>query len=112
MNEQDFHFYEPVTDTVSSTIHSMRLSARARSAGFHRVTRRVESNLAPYSFFNAFNYKPPIIGFCSVGSKDSIRNILETGEFVWNLATRDLSQQMNATAAHVPPEIDELRFPD
>jgi flavin reductase (DIM6/NTAB) family NADH-FMN oxidoreductase RutF len=36
-------------------------------------------NLAPYSFFNAFNYKPPIIGFSSTGWKDSVRNIEETG---------------------------------
>ena len=45
-------------------------------------------NLAPYSFFNAFNYTPPIIGFSSVGFKDTVRNAQQTGEFVWNLATR------------------------
>ena len=28
-------------------------------------------NLAPYSFFNAFNYQPPIVGFCSLGRKGS-----------------------------------------
>ena len=28
-------------------------------------------NLAPYSFFNAFNYTPPIIGFASTGPKNS-----------------------------------------
>src|SRR2546427_7735581 len=38
-------------------------------------------NLAPYSFFNAFNYTPPIIGFSSQGRKDSLRNIEATGEF-------------------------------
>jgi len=36
-------------------------------------------NLAPYSFFNAFNYTPPIIGFSSVGEKDSLRNCRERG---------------------------------
>ncbi|HSN70397.1 MAG TPA: flavin reductase, partial [Steroidobacteraceae bacterium] len=49
-------------------------------------------NLAPYSFFNAFNYKPPIIGFASIGYKDTVRNIEQTGEFVWNLATRPLAE--------------------
>ena len=44
-------------------------------------------NLAPYSFFNAFNYTPPIIGFASTGWKDSVANIGQTKEFVWNLAT-------------------------
>ena len=48
-------------------------------------------NLAPYSFFNGFNYRPPIIGFASVGWKDSVANIEATGEFVWNLATRELA---------------------
>ena len=65
-------------------------------------------NLAPYSFFNAFNYHPPIIGFSSTSWKDSVQNIQETGEFVWNLATMDLAQQMNATAAHVAPDVSEF----
>ena len=65
-------------------------------------------NLAPYSFFNAFNYKPPIIGFSSTGWKDSVRNIQETGEFVWNLATRPLAQAVNATSAMVPDHVDEF----
>ncbi|HWK45960.1 MAG TPA: flavin reductase family protein [Stellaceae bacterium] len=65
-------------------------------------------NLAPYSFFNAFNYTPPIIGFSSTGAKDSLRNVQETSEFVWNLATRELAEQMNATCAAVPYETDEF----
>ena len=67
-------------------------------------------NLAPYSFFNAFNYTPPILGFSSTSEKDSVRNARETGEFVWNLATRDLAEQMNATSAGVPPETDEFEL--
>src|ERR1700712_536825 len=66
------------------------------------------ANLAPYSFFNAFCYTPPIIGFSSTGRKDSVANIQETGEFVWNLATMDLAQQMNATAAHVAHDVNEF----
>jgi flavin reductase (DIM6/NTAB) family NADH-FMN oxidoreductase RutF len=65
-------------------------------------------NLAPYSFFNAFNYTPPIIGFSSNGAKDTLRNARETGEFVWNLATRALAVQMNASSAMVPYETDEF----
>ena len=67
-------------------------------------------NLAPYSFFNAFNYVPPIIGFCSVGRKDSLNNIEQTGEFVWNLATRSLAEAMNQSCAAVPAEIDEFQL--
>jgi len=65
-------------------------------------------NLAPYSFFNAFNYVPPIVGFASIGAKDTLRNVQETGEFVWNLATRSLAEAMNASCAAVPPEVDEF----
>jgi len=66
------------------------------------------ANLAPYSFFNAFSYTPPIIGFSSTQWKDSVANIEQTREFVWNLATMDLARQMNATSAHVAPEVDEF----
>jgi flavin reductase (DIM6/NTAB) family NADH-FMN oxidoreductase RutF len=65
-------------------------------------------NLAPYSFFNAFSYKPPIIGFSSTGAKDTLRNAQETGEFVWNLATRAMAEHMNATSATVAYEADEF----
>lgn len=67
-------------------------------------------NLAPYSFFNAFNYTPPIVGFCSIGYKDSVRNAKQTGEFCWNLATRSTAEAMNATSASVAPEVDEFQL--
>ena len=49
------------------------------------------TNLAPYSFFNAFNYVPPLIGFSSLGRKDTVRNIEQTRVFAWNLVTRQLA---------------------
>lgn len=67
-------------------------------------------NLAPYSFFNGFGYVPPIIGFASTTKKDSANNLESTREFVWNLATRELAEKMNATAAHVGPEVDEFEL--
>ena len=67
-------------------------------------------NAAPYSFFNAFNYTPPIVGFASIGYKDSVRNIEQTGEFVWNLVTRPLAEAMNQTCAAVPPEVSEFEL--
>ncbi|AYZ32154.1 flavin reductase family protein [Serratia sp. FDAARGOS_506] len=67
-------------------------------------------NLAPYSFFNCFNYRPPIIGFASTGWKDSVANIVETGEFVWNLATRPLAEAMNNSAINLPRGEDEFAF--
>ena len=65
-------------------------------------------NLAPYSFFNCFNYRPPIIGFASSGWKDSVQNIVESKEFVWNLTTRNLAVQMNETSASLAHGEDEF----
>ena len=65
-------------------------------------------NLAPHSFFNAFNYKPPIIGFSSTGWKDTARNIAETREFGWSLVTKSLAGQMNVTSAPVPHGVSEF----
>ena len=67
-------------------------------------------NLAPYSFFNAFNYVPPIVGFSSIGYKDTVRNVERTGEFVWNLTTHALAEKMNATSAMAPPDVDEFEL--
>ena len=67
-------------------------------------------NLAPYSFFNAFNYTPPIVGFASIGYKDTVRNVEQTREFGWNLVTRELAEAMNQTCASVPPEVNEFEL--
>ena len=67
-------------------------------------------NLAPYSFFNAFNYTPPLIGFSSLGDKDSVRNARTTGEFVWNLVSRPLAEAMNQSCAPVPYGVNEFEL--
>jgi flavin reductase (DIM6/NTAB) family NADH-FMN oxidoreductase RutF len=67
-------------------------------------------NLAPYSFFGAFASFPHVIGFSSEGRKDSIANIEATGEFVWNMSTRPLAEQMNRTSAPVGPDVDEFEL--
>ena len=65
-------------------------------------------NLAPYSFFNAFNYRPPIVGFASIGHKHTVTNLEATGEFTWNLVTRGLAGQMNATSTL--SDVDEFEL--
>ena len=67
-------------------------------------------NLAPYSFFNLYCYRPPIVGFTSTSWKDSVANVQATGEFVWNLATRPLAERMNASSAEVPADVDEFEL--
>ncbi len=65
-------------------------------------------NLAPYSFFNALCEKPPILGFSSNSWKDSTQNISETGEFVFNLATRRLAEPMNQSSGTYDAGISEF----
>lgn len=68
------------------------------------------ANLAPYSFFNLVAAPPPIVAFSSGNRKDSQRNIEETGEFVCNLATGDLRQAVNESAAGVDAGVDEFEI--
>ena len=63
-------------------------------------------NLAPYSFFNAFNYTPPLVGFSSTEWKHTARNCAATGEFTWNLVSRDLLGRMNETSTLA--DVDEF----
>jgi flavin reductase (DIM6/NTAB) family NADH-FMN oxidoreductase RutF len=105
---ENFHVYEPAAghglahDPLNSIV-APRPIGWISSRGADGV-----NNLAPYSFFNLFNYRPPIIGFASTGWKDSVANIQETGVFAWNLVTEPLARPMNETAAMVSRETDEF----
>lgn len=72
------------------------------------VDRQGVANLAPYSFFMAVSDRPPVVMFSSAGSKDSLRNVEQTGEFTCSLATYDLRDQMNMSSAAVAPGVDEF----
>ncbi|MGL4305847.1 MAG: flavin reductase family protein [Mycobacteriaceae bacterium] len=65
-------------------------------------------NLAPYSFFTVTSANPAIVQFTSVGHKDSVRNIEETGEFVVNLTSATLVEAVNQTGAPYLPEQNEF----
>lgn len=65
-------------------------------------------NLAPHSFFTVACVSPPVVQFTSVGRKDSVRNIEETGQFVVNLAPEHLFEQINATATEFPRGVSEF----
>ena len=65
-------------------------------------------NLAPYSYFNAFSGKPPIVGFSSDGVKDSATFAHESGEFVFNLASFELLNAVSQTSAPLPRGVNEF----
>jgi flavin reductase (DIM6/NTAB) family NADH-FMN oxidoreductase RutF len=71
-------------------------------------------NLAPFSFFNLLSYDPPFVMFSAGtheadgGRKDSVVNVQETGEFVYNMATWAQRDQMNLTAMLIERGVDEM----
>lgn len=106
----DMYFYEPgsghgLAHDPFNSIIAPRPIGWISSQNIHG-----QVNLAPYSFFNALNYHPPLIGFSSVGSKDSLRNIKQTREFCWSLVSLPLAEQMNITSAAVSAQTDEFEL--
>lgn len=70
-------------------------------------------NAAPFSWFNTFGSKPPIVAFApgdrAPGTmKDTAANVKRSGEFVVNLVDEELAEGMNACSADLPPGEDEL----
>ncbi len=73
---------------------------------------RGDLNAAPFSFFNVVSSDPPIVAL-GIGPragqwKDSSRNIMDTGEFVINVVSRELARQMNQTSLDYDASVDEL----
>lgn len=72
------------------------------------------SNLAPFSYFNAVGDDPPHVMFSASRSnnniKDTLKNVLITKEFVVNMVTEDLVEQMNLTAHPIPSDESEFDF--
>lgn len=63
------------------------------------------ANLAPYSYFNLVHTDPAVVMFAAEdtadGLKDTPSNAIETGEFVVNLVTESVAEQMDHTARAV-----------
>ena len=81
------------------------------------ISKNGISNLAPFSFFNAFSANPPILGF-SPGlkkgpdnqpvPKDTLRNVLETKEFVVNIVNLENAQSMVQSSANFDAQTSEF----
>jgi len=106
-------FFEPQSRDKSLFPHDpFKALVTPRPIGWiSTVSAKGELNLAPYSYFNAFSSSPPIVGFSSEGDKDSSSFAMESGEFVWSMATWDLRDQMNASAASDVPAAGTISVP-
>jgi len=71
-------------------------------------------NLAPFSYFNAVGDDPPHVMFSTVHSnisnKDTLNNVLKTKQFVVNMVTEDLVEQMNMTSQPIPANESEFEL--
>lgn len=72
-------------------------------------------NAAPFSFFNGVSHAPPLLCLSIAkreddsGPKDTLANILETGEFVVNVVDEDLAEAQDRCAQRFPPKVDEIQ---
>ncbi len=73
-------------------------------------------NLAPYSYFNAVSDIPPMVMFATGNKlehgreKDTLSNVETTKEFVVNMATWDLREQMNLTSGEYAHDVNEIEL--
>ncbi|MEM6666718.1 MAG: flavin reductase family protein, partial [Pseudomonadota bacterium] len=77
------------------------------------VSREGVHNLAPFSQWQNLTFDPPMVMFAANqsvlgGRKDTVRNIEDTGWFVWNMATWDLREAVNTSAMALPEDVDEF----
>src|ERR1700745_1335692 len=107
-----------------SELYSILLNSGVPRAitGGSTVSASGQPNLAPFSFFNAMCVDPPLLGFApglrpptqadaSHGEpKDTLRNIRETKEFVVNVVTYELLQQMNVTSGEYDPSVKDFEL--
>lgn len=78
------------------------------------INENGQTNLAPYSFFNAFSSNPPILVFSSNRkvkgntTKDTLHNVQTNGEVVINVVNYDIVQQMAIASVSYPSDISEF----
>ena len=74
-------------------------------------------NLAPYSFFTVASCNPPVLLYTQVTprsgiDKDTLQNLIETGECVVNIVNSALLEKMNQTSASLTNDESEFDFAD
>ena len=93
--------------------HLIRVIAPRPIAWVSTVSASGVTNLAPFSFFTGVGSRPPSVLFCPAnrrdgGPKDTLKNILDTQEFVINVVPYRLAEAMNLSSAELPPEESEF----
>jgi len=109
-------YYDPEKNDHGLTHNPFKSCVVPRPIGWiSTVSTNNIHNLAPYSQFQNLTFDPPYVMFSAnqttLGKrKDSVVNTEQTGEFVYNMATYELREAVNKSAAEVPPEVDEFEL--
>ncbi len=105
-----------VKDTDSGTLYKLLTGlVIPRPIGWiSTVDENGVNNLAPFSFFNVVGEDPPHVMFSTVRTgnknKDTLNNVLNNKQFVVNLVTEDLVEQVNKTSEMVDSQVDEFQL--
>uniref|UniRef100_A5WFJ6 Conserved protein/domain typically associated with flavoprotein oxygenase DIM6/NTAB family-like protein n=1 Tax=Psychrobacter sp. (strain PRwf-1) TaxID=349106 RepID=A5WFJ6_PSYWF len=114
--------YSPKKDGIKShglPFDPFKSSAVPRPIGWiSTISKDGKANLAPYSQYQNLTWDPPMVMFVANQSvlddgqsrKDTVRNLEETGWFVWNMATYDLREAVNKSAKALPYGEDEFEY--
>lgn len=113
MSADGFRYIDPETDRDFKRGIFNAIIAPRPIGWISTVDATGAPNLAPFSYFGLFSTLPPIIAFsCNTPEdrvfKDTLANVKATGEFVYNMATLELVEEMNATSKPLPPGTDEF----
>jgi flavin reductase (DIM6/NTAB) family NADH-FMN oxidoreductase RutF len=104
-------FYEPRLGNHGLKYNPFKSITVPRPIGWiSTLTLAGGTNLAPFSQFQNLGFDPPYVMFAADGHADSPRNAQDMGEFVVNMATYALREQMNITAQKVPPGVNEAEL--
>jgi flavin reductase (DIM6/NTAB) family NADH-FMN oxidoreductase RutF len=112
----DFHYYEPAKGHGLAYNPLNALVAPRPIGWISSRDAQGRVNLAPYSFYNAVSEFPPVVYFAITGTygstptKHSRLNAESTGEFVVNMVSESLKEQMNVTTTMVEFGVDELKL--
>jgi flavin reductase (DIM6/NTAB) family NADH-FMN oxidoreductase RutF len=107
-------YFEPGITAHGLPYNPFKSCVVPRPIGWISTTSREGAdNLAPFSQFQMLNFDPPLVMFSSNQNlhgarKDTVVNVEQTGEFVWNMATWDLRDAVNLSSMELPPGGDEF----
>lgn len=112
-------FYQPeqTKDEIGLPFNPLKALVVPRPIGWiSSLSPTGIANLAPFSYFQMLIDDPPTLMFSAVGphlegdEKDTPYNVMRTGEFVYNMATWDLREQVNLSSTPLARDVDEFDY--